>query len=100
MQPFPQEGTTFLCPTQMQEFVTILGDLTKEEPLILNPGECKDLRKHITFHKELAKGTTRSWEDYSRNDWIESTTFAGISFRETKSSDGCLCDAVRIYSVK
>ena len=36
------------------------GDLTKEEPLILNPGECKDLRKHITFHKELAKGLTNA----------------------------------------
>ena len=37
-----------------------LEDLTKERPLILNPGECKDLREHITFHKGLAKGITEA----------------------------------------
>ena len=37
-----------------------LGDLTKEQPLILNPGECKNPRKHISFHSELAKGITKA----------------------------------------
>lgn len=36
------------------------GNLTKEKPLILNPGECKDIRKHICFHRELAKGITKA----------------------------------------
>ena len=36
------------------------GDLTKEKPLILNPSECKDIRRHIFFHSELAKGITKA----------------------------------------
>ena len=34
------------------------GNLTKEKPLILNPGECKYPRKHISFNSGLAKGIT------------------------------------------
>ena len=37
-----------------------LEDLTKEQPLILNPGECKYPRKHISFRSELAKGITKA----------------------------------------
>ena len=36
------------------------GDLTNEEPLILNPGECIDSCNHISFHCELAKGITKA----------------------------------------
>ena len=73
------------------------GDLTKEEPLILNPGECKDLRKHITFHKELAKGTTRAGK----------TTVEMIGLNRQPLQESrleklnllrILCDAVRIYA--
>ena len=35
-------------------------DLRIEKPLILNPGGCKNFCKHITFHKELAKGRTKA----------------------------------------
>ena len=40
--------------------MTILEICVQKEPLILNPGGCKNLRKHIIFHKELAKGKTKA----------------------------------------
>ena len=33
-------------------------DLTKEEPLILDPGGAEDPREHIRFHREIAVGLT------------------------------------------
>ena len=76
-----------------------IGDLTKEQPLILNPGECKDIRKHISFHSEIAKGITKAGKT--------TVKLIGLNRRplqesrlEILNSLKRLCDAIQILELR
>ena len=76
-----------------------LEDLTKEQPLILNPGGCKNFCKHITFHKELARGRTKAGKTtvemigLNRHPLLESRL-------EKLAILKCLCNSVQLLKTQ